>query len=77
MAWLNITAQQEFAKAYDALDSTQQVVLKERLKQEYRNNQVDAQGTVVLSDTRIAAMADTAKYYDSLYGNDAALLKSR
>lgn len=32
VAWLNITAQQEFAKPYDALDSTQQVVLKERLK---------------------------------------------
>ena len=70
VAWLNITAQQEFAKPYDALDSTQQVVLKECLKQEYRNNQVNAQDTVVLSDTRIAAIADTAKYYDSLYGND-------
>ncbi|WP_151829714.1 nitric-oxide reductase large subunit [Acinetobacter ursingii] len=77
VAWLNITAQQEFAKPYDALDSTQQVVLKERLKQEYRNNQVNAQDTVVLSDTRIAAIADTAKYYDSLYGNDPALQKSR
>ena len=76
-AWLDISAQQQFGQPFAALDDTQQTVLKAQLAKEYRGNQQNEQETVVLSNARAAAIAQTGQYYQALYGNDPALKKSR
>lgn len=69
--WLDITANQEFGKNFADLNDEQQTLLKARLTKEYRGSKVE-NGTVVLSNTRLAAMEKTAQYYISLYGDDPA-----
>ena len=64
--WLDITANQEFGKNFADLNDEQQTLLKARLTKEYRGSKVE-NGTVVLSNTRLAAMEKTAQYYISLY----------
>lgn len=76
MAWLNIAAQKTFGKPYNALTSIQQGMLKAALKDEYRNSAVK-NGKVMLSDTRIAAIQQAGRYYDSVYGDDPAFQKTR
>ena len=53
--WLDITANQEFGKNFSDLNDEQQTLLKARLTKEYRGSKVE-NGTVVLSNTRLAAM---------------------
>ncbi|MFZ7135464.1 nitric-oxide reductase large subunit [Avibacterium avium] len=67
--WLDITAQKEFGKNFDALDDDQKAVLQSRLTREYRGSKVE-NGAVQLSDTRQQAIEKTAQYYISLYGDD-------
>ncbi|WMC10845.1 nitric-oxide reductase large subunit [Oceanimonas pelagia] len=78
MAWLELAAQEEFGTGYGNLDGEQQAVLQHRLKQEYRRNGYDAETDVlVLSERRAQAMADTAAYYDKLFGDDPTLRGTR
>mgnify|MGYP002552031414 FL=1 len=74
--WLDITANQEFGKNFADLNDEQQTLLKARLTKEYRGSKVE-NGTVVLSNTRLAAMDKTAQYYISLYGDDPATKVTR
>ena len=74
--WLDITANKEFGKNFAALNDEQQTLLKARLTKEYRGSKVE-NGTVVLSNTRLAAMEKTAQYYISLYGDDPATKVTR
>mgnify|MGYP000150201725 CR=1 FL=1 len=74
--WLDITANQEFGKNFSDLNDEQQTLLKARLTKEYRGSKVE-NGTVVLSNTRLAAMEKTAQYYISLYGDDPATKVTR
>ena len=74
--WLDITANQEFGKNFADLNDEQQTLLKARLTKEYRGSKVE-NGTVVLSNTRLAAMEKTAQYYISLYGDDPATKVTR
>ena len=74
--WLDITANQEFGKNFADLNDEQQTLLKARLTKEYRGSKVE-NGTVVLSNTRLAAMEQTAQYYISLYGDDPATKVTR
>ena len=60
-AWLDISAQQQFGQPFAALDDTQQTVLKAQLAKEYRGNQQNEQETVVLSNARAAAIAQTGQ----------------
>ena len=60
--WLDITANQEFGKNFADLNDEQQTLLKARLTKEYRGSKVE-NGTVVLSNTRLAAMEKTADVY--------------
>ncbi|GGC02493.1 nitric-oxide reductase large subunit [Oxalicibacterium flavum] len=76
-AWLDLAAQEAHGGAYDTLDISQQVVLREQLKREYRGNRVDEKGTLTVSPRRAQAMAATAVYYDRLFSADPALRKSR
>ncbi|OOF89347.1 nitric oxide reductase large subunit [Rodentibacter ratti] len=75
--WLDIVANQEYGKNFADLDEDQQIVLKNRLTKEYRGSKVDENGTVVLSDNRLAAIDKTAQYYISLYGDDPATKSTR
>ena len=77
VAWLDIRAQKTDGKPFAELDETRQVVLKAELAKEYRNNRVNAEGKVTLSADRVAAIAQTGRYYHALYGDDPALKRSR
>ena len=78
LAWLDIGAQEAHGKPFDALDATEQVVLREQLKQEYRANGLgESGGTLTVSKRRAQAMAVTAAYYDKLFSAAPSLQKSR
>ncbi|WP_419709484.1 nitric-oxide reductase large subunit [Pseudomonas sp. NFX224] len=76
LAWLDLAAQQNYAKAYQDIDDDQQALLRHQLKREYRGNRL-VDGTLVLSDRRVQAIAQTAAYYQDLFGNAASLHQSR
>ncbi len=76
MMWLNLTAQKQFGKNYEQLDSVKQGQLKAALKNEYRHSAVK-DGKVALSDIRIAAIKETGKYYDAVYGDEPSMKKTR
>lgn len=75
--WLDIVANQEHGKNFADLNEDQQIVLKNRLTKEYRGSKVDENGTVMLSNNRLAAIDKTAQYYISLYGDDPATKSTR
>ncbi|MWV11298.1 nitric-oxide reductase large subunit [Pseudomonas sp. R-28-1W-6] len=75
-AWLDLAAQDGFQRPYAEVDEDHQALLRQQLKREYRGNQV-ADGVLVLSERRLAAMQQTAAYYDALFGSDPALQGSR
>ena len=75
-AWLDLAAQQAYGEPYAEVDEDHQALLRQQLKREYRGNQVQGE-RLVLSERRINAMAQTAAYYDALFGNDPALQGSR
>ncbi|KII27916.1 nitric oxide reductase large subunit [Pseudomonas fluorescens] len=76
LAWLDLAAQQSYAKPYQDIGDDQQALLRHQLKREYRGNRL-LNGTLVLSERRVQAIAQTAAYYHALFGNDAALHGSR
>lgn len=77
VAWLNIKAQAEHGKAFDELTSIEKMGLQQQLKEEYRGSNMGSDNTVVLSDTRIAAINQVAPYYIDLYGDTPELASSR
>lgn len=78
MAWLELAAQDEFGQSYTELNATQQNALQFALKQAYRTNSYDkATDTLVLSDRRVQAIAQTAEHYIALFGDDIALSQTR
>ena len=74
--WLDLAAQDEFGQAYAEISEEQQAVLRHRLKNEYRQNQV-RDGVLVLSARRQMAVQQTAAYYDNLFGRDPAMQQTR
>src|SRR5690606_7230453 len=66
VSWLDISAQQQYGVDYEALDEVQQAGLKAQLKREYRNNRLDENEILVVSERRAQAMATTADYYNRL-----------
>lgn len=78
LAWLELASIKEYGLHFADLNDDQQAVLNHRLKKEYRTNTYnDATGILVISDLRTAAMAKTAEYYHSLFGNDPEYSGSR
>jgi nitric oxide reductase subunit B len=78
VAWLDLAAQAQHGKPYDALGAGAQAGLREELKAEYRANRVDeASGVLTVSPRRAQAMAQTAAYYDRLFSDAPELRKSR
>ncbi|MFA7438035.1 nitric-oxide reductase large subunit [Castellaniella sp.] len=77
-AWLDLAAQELHGLNFEQLDLDQQALLERRLKEEYRRNSFDADtGVVTVTTRRARAMADTAAYYDKLFGDDASQHESR
>ena len=76
-AWLDLAAQEQYHKPYAQLTPEQQSPLQVALKTEYRQDRADAQGTIVVSDRRAQAMAQTAAYYDQLFSAAPALHETR
>ena len=77
-AWLDLAAQQTYAKPYAALDASRQAGLREDLKIEYRGNRLNpATGVLTVSTRRAQAMAQTGAYYEQLFSDAPELQKSR
>jgi nitric oxide reductase subunit B len=71
---LNFWAAAEHGIDYAELDAIQQVVLKERLRQEIRTNTYDAAtGEIVISQDRAASFREVSRHYDGLFGDDRSL----
>ncbi|UJF24541.1 nitric-oxide reductase large subunit [Suttonella sp. R2A3] len=78
LSWMDIEAQKQFGKSYDALDEENQSLIELRAKLAFRENTYNTEsGAVTLSDQRIAAIKNTAVYYDKLFGDDPEYQKSR
>lgn len=78
VAWLDLAARETEGKSFEALDGEQKAALTYRLKQEYRHNSYDrASGVVTVSNRRAQAFAQTASYYERLYGSDPTLRPTR
>lgn len=78
IAWLDLTAQQRYGKAYDLLSDEQQNGLQFLLTREYRTNSYNATtDTLVVSDTRAEAMRQVADYYIRLFGDDPVYAERR
>ena len=75
--WLDIVANKEHGKNFADLTEDQQTLIHARLIKEYRGSKLEGDETVVLSNDRLAAIEQTAKYYDSLYSDDPATHKTR
>ncbi|CAM5789950.1 nitric-oxide reductase large subunit [Castellaniella caeni] len=77
-AWLDLAAQAKAGVNFSQLDEDSQVALERQLKKEYRKNTYDAaSGVVTVSERRAQAIAQTASYYDKLFGTDASAHESR
>ncbi|HYG23916.1 MAG TPA: nitric-oxide reductase large subunit [Verrucomicrobiae bacterium] len=79
LVWiLNHWGQAEFSRNYEELDAPTRASFRERLKQEVRRNTYDPKtGDIVVSDLRARAIADVAKHYTALFGDDPELEKLR
>jgi len=76
-AWLDLAAQSAYGKPYAQLAPGPQAALREELRVEYRGNRTNANGVLTVSQRRVQAMAETAKYYDQLFSDAPALHKTR
>ena len=77
VTWLDIAAQETYQARYATLDAVKQAGLREMLKQEYRQNRLDVQGTLTLTPRRAQALQQTASYYELLFSDDASLKQVR
>ena len=63
-------AKTEFSQGYDAINSEQQAVLRQRLQNMLRKNNYDAQtGKITIEPIRAAAFEDNLKHYSDVFAN--------
>lgn len=75
---LDTLSRQAFNLPYSILDDEKKAQMDVRLQKELRTNTYDpATGMITVSWIRARAMAETAKYYTSLFTNDPLLSKTR
>lgn len=74
---LNMWAQRDHQKKFDDLNEEQKAALQNRLTTLVKNNTVDAEGNLVLSDDRAQAISDVANHYISLFGSDPEMHELR
>jgi nitric oxide reductase subunit B len=77
VAWLDLSAQAQFAKPYAQLTAAQQAGLQMELQAEYRQSRPDAAGVVHISAHRAQAAAQVASYYDKLFSAAPELKETR
>ena len=78
LAWLTLAAQETKGVPFDTLSGPEQAALEYQLKTEYRRNTFNADtGVVTVSERRAKAIAQTADYYQRLYGSAPELRQSR
>jgi nitric oxide reductase subunit B len=79
VALLDLWAREEGGAAtYAQLPPERQAALRGRLQEQFRKNTYDpANGTITLSDQRVAALSNVAAHYESLFGNDPATASLR
>ena len=78
LAWLELAAQELHGLPYGRLDAAARASLQAALKAEYRRNTFDeASATVTVSERRARAIAQTASYYDRLFGDHPELQGTR
>ncbi|MFT5365494.1 MAG: nitric oxide reductase subunit B [Candidatus Latescibacterota bacterium] len=71
-------AQQDYGRAFDALNIEQQAGLKARLQKNLRENTYDkASGTLTVSPTRARAIRANSQYYTGLFTDDPARASER
>ncbi len=76
--WLNCAALETHEKPFDALSEDEKALLVAQLQREYRHNTYDpATGVLTISVRRAAAIAQTARHYETLYGADPAMRQTR
>lgn len=74
---LNLWAQRDFQKEYEALNEEQRSALQTRLTIELKNNQLDANHQLMISAERAEAFRAVSEYYASVFGDDPAYEKLR
>src|SRR5215813_42352 len=63
-------ARSDYAKGYDALNSEQKAVLRQRLQDRLRKNNYDAQnGRITIEPIRAEAFEDNLKHYSDVFTN--------
>ena len=73
-ALLDRRSNAEHGMAYDDLDAEEQAILRVRLENEMRSNTYNAaNGSIVVSEDRAAAIRQTAQHYVDLFGNAGGL----
>lgn len=77
VAWLDIAARETFQAPYRELDAVQQAGLRELLKQEYRGNRLNDNGSLTLTPRRAQAIQQTASYYEALFSDAPSLKQTR
>jgi nitric oxide reductase subunit B len=78
LAWLELAAQEEFGLDYGALTGRDKNTLQYELKQAYRANTYNPETDVLtVSERRARAMAQTADYYNGLFGGEPTLQSTR
>lgn len=76
--WLNCAALEIHEKPFDALSEDDKALLVAQLQREYRHNSYDpTTGVLTISVRRAAAIAQTARHYETLYGADPAMRQTR
>lgn len=76
--WLELGAHEQYGKEFAQLSGDQKNTLQYALKQDYRINRYTLEtDTAVISERRAKAIAQTASYYDKLFGGDESLSLTR
>jgi len=74
VALREVLAQKQYAQPFARLDSGQQALIGQRVKDELRHNSYDAtSGTLTLSVERAAVVRELVKHYTGLFGSDTSL----
>ena len=69
LAWLDITAQKEFSKSFDDLDSPTRAMLEQKLRDDIRTNGYDKDtNNIIISETHAQAIRVVERHYVSLFG---------
>ncbi|NRA19865.1 MAG: nitric-oxide reductase large subunit [Oceanospirillaceae bacterium] len=77
-AWLEMAAQERFNSPFEALNSGDQALLEQQLRDEIKPNNYSVDtGEIIISERRAKAINVVSDHYVSLFGNDPATAQLR